>query len=61
VLKGHCEDLGRDYGEITRSTSINVYLLDDGEDPEAARRKRPAAPRATTSTLGSSWSARLIR
>ncbi|MGH3148444.1 MAG: LLM class F420-dependent oxidoreductase [Rubrobacter sp.] len=36
VLKGHCEDLGRDYEEITRSTSINVYLLEEGEDPEAA-------------------------
>jgi F420-dependent oxidoreductase-like protein len=33
VLKGHCEDAGRDYQEIIRSTSINVYLLEDGEDP----------------------------
>lgn len=36
VLKGHCENVGRDYEEITRSTSINVYLLEEGEDPEAA-------------------------
>jgi F420-dependent oxidoreductase-like protein len=36
VLKGHCEDVGRDYEEITRSTSVNVYLLEEGEDPEAA-------------------------
>lgn len=36
VLKGHCESLGRDYEEITRSTSVNVYLLNEGEDPEAA-------------------------
>ncbi len=36
VLKGHCEDLGRDYEEITRSTSINVHLIEDGEDPESA-------------------------
>jgi len=34
VLKGHCENEGRDYDEITRSTSINVYLLEPGEDPE---------------------------
>ncbi len=36
VLRGHCEDLGRDYEEITRSTSVNVYLLEEGEDPEEA-------------------------
>jgi alkanesulfonate monooxygenase SsuD/methylene tetrahydromethanopterin reductase-like flavin-dependent oxidoreductase (luciferase family) len=34
VLRGHCDDLGRDYEEITRSTSINVHLLEEGEDPE---------------------------
>jgi F420-dependent oxidoreductase-like protein len=34
VLRGHCEALGRDIGEITISTSImNAYLLGDGEDP----------------------------
>ena len=36
VLRGHCEDIGRDYEEITRSTSVNVYLLEEGEDPEEA-------------------------
>jgi alkanesulfonate monooxygenase SsuD/methylene tetrahydromethanopterin reductase-like flavin-dependent oxidoreductase (luciferase family) len=39
VLKGHCENEGRDFEEITRSTSINVYLLEDGEDPEQATRE----------------------
>jgi len=39
VLRGHCENLGRDYEEITRSTSVNVYLLEDGEDPEEATRE----------------------
>ncbi len=39
VLKGHCDDVGRDYEEITRSTSINVYLLEKGEDPEAATKE----------------------
>jgi F420-dependent oxidoreductase-like protein len=33
VLHGHCEYLGRDYEEITRSTSINVFLLEEGDDP----------------------------
>jgi len=36
VLRGHCEDLGRDYEEITRSNSTNVFLLEEGEDPEEA-------------------------
>ena len=36
ILKGHCEREGRDYEEITRSTSINVHLIEDGEDPEKA-------------------------
>ncbi len=41
VLRGHCEKEGRDYEEITRSTSINVYLLEEGEDPvEATARAR---------------------
>jgi F420-dependent oxidoreductase-like protein len=33
VLRRHCEDLGRDYEEITRSTSVNVFLLEEGDDP----------------------------
>ena len=36
VLKRHCDDAGRDYEEIIRSTSVNVHLLEEGEDPEAA-------------------------
>jgi F420-dependent oxidoreductase-like protein len=39
VLKRHCENEGRDYGEITRSTSVNVYLLEEGEEPEAATKE----------------------
>jgi alkanesulfonate monooxygenase SsuD/methylene tetrahydromethanopterin reductase-like flavin-dependent oxidoreductase (luciferase family) len=39
VLKGHCENEGRDYEEITRSTSVNVYLLEEGEDPEEATKQ----------------------
>ncbi|WP_295693501.1 LLM class F420-dependent oxidoreductase [Lapillicoccus sp.] len=26
LLKGHCDDLGRDYGEITRSANYNVII-----------------------------------
>ncbi|MCL6439420.1 MAG: LLM class F420-dependent oxidoreductase [Rubrobacteraceae bacterium] len=36
VLRGHCEREGRDFEEITRSTSVNVHLLEEGEDPERA-------------------------
>jgi F420-dependent oxidoreductase-like protein len=39
VLKGHCENEGRDYDEITRSTSVNVHLIDDGESPEQATKE----------------------
>src|SRR5215211_344864 len=38
-IGGHCENEGRDYEEITRSTSINVYLLEEGEDPEEATKE----------------------
>jgi F420-dependent oxidoreductase-like protein len=36
VLKGHCETVGRDYGEIIKSAEADVFLLREGEDPEAA-------------------------
>jgi alkanesulfonate monooxygenase SsuD/methylene tetrahydromethanopterin reductase-like flavin-dependent oxidoreductase (luciferase family) len=39
VLKGHRENEGRDFEEIIRSTSVNVHLLEDGEDPEQATRE----------------------
>ena len=39
VLKGHCDALGRDYGAITKSTSLNAFILEDGADPEAATAK----------------------
>jgi alkanesulfonate monooxygenase SsuD/methylene tetrahydromethanopterin reductase-like flavin-dependent oxidoreductase (luciferase family) len=39
VLKGHCETLGRDYDAIIKSTSLNVYPLAPGADPEKATEK----------------------
>lgn len=36
VLRQHCVDLGRNYEDIIRSTSINVHLLDGDTDPEQA-------------------------
>ncbi|MFN8373823.1 MAG: LLM class F420-dependent oxidoreductase [Anaerolineae bacterium] len=39
VLREHCDNLGRDFNSITRSTNINLFLLQDGEDPEQATAK----------------------
>ncbi|MGX7677575.1 LLM class F420-dependent oxidoreductase [Jatrophihabitans sp. DSM 45814] len=36
ILKGHCDALGRDYDEIIKSTSLNVFPIEAGEDPEKA-------------------------
>jgi len=36
ILKQHCETIGRDYDEIIKSTSINVFPIDAGDDPESA-------------------------
>ena len=39
VLKDHCDALGRDYGSIAKSTNLNVYMINPGEDPEQATAK----------------------
>jgi F420-dependent oxidoreductase-like protein len=39
VLREHCDTLGRDYNSITRSTHLNLFLLEDGADPEKATEK----------------------
>ncbi|REF35215.1 LLM class F420-dependent oxidoreductase [Thermasporomyces composti] len=39
VLRAHCEKLGRDYTEIIKSTSINVFPIPAGADPEKATAK----------------------
>jgi len=36
ILKGHCERVGRDYGEIVKSTSLNVFPIANGADPAEA-------------------------
>ncbi|GAA4992127.1 LLM class F420-dependent oxidoreductase [Actinopolymorpha pittospori] len=36
ILREHCEKLGRDYNSIIKSTSINVFPIAKGEDPEKA-------------------------
>jgi F420-dependent oxidoreductase-like protein len=39
VLRQHCNNLGRDINTITRSTSMDVFILDSGEDAERATAK----------------------
>ncbi len=36
ILKRHCDDVGRDYGEIVKSTSVNAFLLENEADAEQA-------------------------
>jgi F420-dependent oxidoreductase-like protein len=37
ILKRHCEDVGRDFGSIVKSTEWNVCLLLPGEDPQSVK------------------------
>lgn len=39
ILQGHCEKVGRDYGEIVKSSSLNVFPIAKGADPEQATAK----------------------
>ncbi|MCW2527372.1 MAG: Luciferase-like monooxygenase [Pseudonocardiales bacterium] len=36
ILRGHCDTLGRDFDSIIKSTSLNIFPLEAGEDPERA-------------------------
>lgn len=39
VLKDHCDALGRDYSTIAKSTNLNVFMINPGDDPEQATAK----------------------
>ena len=39
ILRGHCDALGRDYQSIAKSTNLNVFMINPGEDPEQATAK----------------------
>jgi F420-dependent oxidoreductase-like protein len=39
VLRAHCDAVGRDYAEIVKSTSINVFPIEPGADPKAGTAK----------------------
>ena len=39
VLRRHCDEVGRDYDEIVKSTSLNVFPVEPGADPVAATAK----------------------
>ena len=36
VLQQHCTNEERDFNDITRSHNMNIFLLEDGDDPETA-------------------------
>jgi len=36
ILKGHCDTVGRNYDDIIKSTSLDLLLLEDGADRDAA-------------------------
>jgi F420-dependent oxidoreductase-like protein len=38
VLKGHCENVGRDYDEIIRSAELDAIIVNDGEDADEIRK-----------------------
>lgn len=37
VLKGHCENVGRDYDEIIRSAELDAIIVNEGDDADAIR------------------------
>ena len=39
ILRQHCDEVGRDYDEIVKSTSLNVFPIDKGDDPQRATEK----------------------
>ena len=44
VLKRHCDDVGRNFDEITKSSNMFVHFVDQGADPEkATQRARQAS------------------
>ena len=51
ILKEHCDTLGRDYNAITKSTNINVFMLEKGEDAEKATLKVRTAYNGTVTSL----------
>jgi F420-dependent oxidoreductase-like protein len=36
ILRRHCDDVGRSYDRIIKSTTLGVFPIDEGADPEAA-------------------------
>lgn len=52
LLKGHCDTVGRDYDEITKSTSFNILPIEKGDDPEAALARAHGGPVERFTKLG---------
>jgi F420-dependent oxidoreductase-like protein len=39
ILRTRCDEVGRDYNEIIKSTNLNIFPIEKGEDPERATAK----------------------
>lgn len=53
VLKGHCDDLGRDYGSIIKSAEVFTFLQQPGQTGEEVTAKaRADVSRAVGKTIG---------
>ena len=56
ILKGHCDKVGRNYDEITKSSSLHVYPIADGADPvKPCASTTATSPWKTSSTSASRW------
>lgn len=57
ILRGHCEEQGRDYRSLTKSTSVVAHVLADGDDAEGITRPSRAGKSldeyAKTALIGS--------
>jgi alkanesulfonate monooxygenase SsuD/methylene tetrahydromethanopterin reductase-like flavin-dependent oxidoreductase (luciferase family) len=62
VLKRHCEDVGRDYNEIIKSTGLDVHLIENEANAEhetaQARGDRPYDEYAKRTIVGTPEMAR---
>jgi F420-dependent oxidoreductase-like protein len=43
ILKAHCDEVGRAYDTVVKSTSLNIFPIDAGDDPQRATAKARGA------------------
>ena len=55
VLRQHCDAIGRDYDEIVKSTSLNVFPLESGADPRGRPPTSGCAAAGPGSSSATAW------